>query len=78
MNVSESISLFALARSHEQVLEFLNTVDLATRFYICFFQCNRKGRTKLNINWAGPKKHLIAGIGGESGGELGEFMVAQG
>ena len=35
-NQGVGVDLFVLADSDEQVLEFLNIVDLATRFNICF------------------------------------------
>ena len=71
-----------LADSDEQVFEFLNIVDLATRFNICFPVPSKRPDDVLSvlemvwINWAGPMSHLISDMGGEFDGELGEFVDA--
>ena len=78
------VDLLMLADSDEQVFEFLNIVDLATRFNICFPVPYKRPDDVLSvlemvwINWAGPMSHLISDVGGELEGELGEFMEAHG
>ena len=73
-----------LVDSDEQVSEFLNIVDLATRFKICFPVPSKRPYDVLSvlervwINWAGPMNHLISDMGGEFVGELGKFMEAHG
>ena len=68
-----------LADSDEQVFEFLNIVDLATRFSICFLVPSRRPDDVLSviemvwINWRGPMNHLISDMEGEFEGALGEF-----
>ena len=64
------------------MFEFLNIVDLATRFNICFPVPSKRPDDVLSvlemvwINWAGPMSHVISDMGGEFEGELGEFMEA--
>ena len=83
-NQGVEVDLFMLADSDEQVFEFLNIVDLATRFNICFPVPSKRPDDVLSvlemvwINWAGPMSHLISDMGGEFEGELGEFMEARG
>ena len=78
------MDLFVLADSNEQEFEFLNIVDLATRFNICYQVPSKRLDDVLSvlemvwINWAGPMSHLISDMGGEFEGELGEFMEAHG
>ena len=61
-----------LADSDEPVLEFLNIVDRATRFNICFPVPSKRPDDVLSvlemvwINWAGPMNHLISDMGGDS------------
>ena len=65
-----------LADSDEQVFEFLNIVDIATRSNICFPVPSKRPDDVLSvlemvwINWAGPMCHLISDTGGEFEGEL--------
>ena len=72
------------ADSDEQVLEFLNKVDLATRFNIRFPVPSKRTDDTLSvlemvwINWAGSMSHLISDMGGEFEGELGEFLGGHG
>ena len=60
-----------LADSDEQVFEFLNIVDLATRFNIGFPVPSKRPDDVLSvlemvwINWAGPMCHLISDMGGD-------------
>ena len=81
-NQGVGIDLFMLADSDEQVFDFLNIVDLATRFNMCFPVPSKRLDDVLSvlemvwINWAGPMSHLISDMGGEFEGELGEFMEA--
>ena len=78
------VDLFALADSNEQVFEFLNIVDLATRFNLCFPVPSTRSDDALSvlemawINWAGPMSHLISDMRHEFEGELGEFMEQHG
>ena len=64
VNQGVGADLFVLADSDEQVFEFLNMVDLATRFNICFPVPSRRPDDVLSvleivwINWAGPMSHL--------------------
>ena len=73
-----------LADSDEQVFEFLNIVDIATRSNICFPVPSKRLDDVLCVlemvwvNWAGPMNHLISDMGGEFEGERGEFMEACG
>ena len=73
-----------LADSDEQVFQFLNIVDVATRFNMCFPVLSKRPDDVLSvlemvwINWAGPMKHLISDMGGEFEGELGECIEAYG
>ena len=59
------------------MFEFLNIVDLATRY-------QKRPDDALSvlemvwINWGGPMSYLISDMGGEFEGELGEFMEAHG
>ena len=77
IKVSEWISLCSRTRTNE-VFEFLNTVDLATRFNLCFPVPSKRPDDVLSvlemvwINGAGPMSHLI------SEGELCEFVEAHG
>ena len=82
-NQCVGVDLFTLADSHEQVFVFLNMVDLATRFNICFPVPSKRPDDVLSVLemvwiWASPMSHLISDIGGEFEGELGEFMEAHG
>ena len=83
-NQGVGVDLFVLADSDEQVCKFLNIVDLATRFNICFPVPSKGPDDVLSalemvwISWAGPTNHLISDMGGEFEGELGEFMEAHG
>ena len=83
-NQGVGVDLSVLADSHEQVLELLNIVDLATRFNICFPLPSKRPDDVLSvldmvrINSAGPMSHLISDMGREFEGELGEFMEAHG
>ena len=58
-----------LADSDEHVFEFIDIVDLATRFNICFPVPSKRPDDVLSvlemvwINWAGPMNHLISGMG---------------
>ena len=76
------MDLFVLADADEQVFEFLNIVDLATRFYIRFPVPPKRPDDVLSvletvrINWAGPMSHLTSDMGGAFEGELGEFAMA--
>ena len=78
------VDLFVLADSNEQVFDFLNIVDLATRFNICSPVSSKRLDDALLvlemvwINWAGPMSHLISDMGMNSKGELGDFMEAHG
>ena len=74
-NQGLGVDLVVLADSNEQVFEFLNFVDLATRFNICYVLSVLE---MVWINWAGPMSHLISDVGCEFEGELGEFMEAHG
>ena len=64
------------------MFEFLNIVDLATRFNICFPMPSKMPDDVLSahemvwINWAGPMNHLTSDMGGEFEGELCDFMGA--
>ena len=66
------------------MFEFLNIVDLATKFNICFAVPSKRLDDVLSvlekvwINWAGPMSHLISDMGGEFEGEFCEFMEAHG
>ena len=68
-NQGVGVDLFMLADSDEQVFEFLNIVDLATRFNICFPVPSKRPDDVLSvlemvwINWAGPMSHLIPDMG---------------
>ena len=59
-NQGVGVDLFVLADSDEQVFEFLNIVDLATRFNICFPLPSKRPDDVLAVhemvltNWAGP------------------------
>ena len=83
-NQGVGVDLFVLADSDEQVCKFLNIVDLATRFNICFPVPSKGPDDVLSvlelvwISWAGPTNHLISDMGGEFEGELGEFTEAHG
>ena len=83
-NQGVRVDLFVLADSNEQVFEFLDIVDLATRFNICFPMPSRRLGDVFSvfqmvwINGAGPMSHLISDMGGEFEGELGECMEAHG
>ena len=78
-NQGVRVDLFVLADSNEQVFEFLNVVDLATRFNNCFPVPSKRLDDVLSvlemvwINWAGPMTHLISDTGDEFEGVLGEF-----
>ena len=73
-----------LLDSDEQVFEFLNIVDLATRLPLCFPVPSKMLDDVLSllemvwINWAGLMKNLISDMGGKFEGELGESMEAHG
>ena len=75
-NQGVGVDRFMLADSGEQVFEFLNIVDLATRFNIGFPVPSKRPDDVLSvlemvwINWAGPMCHLISDMGGEFEGEL--------
>ena len=83
-NQGVGVDLFVLAGSDEQVCKFLNKVDLATRFNICFPVPSKGPDDVLSaleivwISWAGSTNHLVSDMGGEFEGELGEFMEAHG
>ena len=83
-NQGVGVDLFVLADTDEQVFEFLNIVDLATRFNIYFPMPSKRPDDVLSvlelvwIYWADPMNHLISDMGGEFEGELGEFMEAHG
>ena len=78
------MDLFVLADSNEPVFEFLNIVDLATRFIICFPVPSKRPDDVLSvlevvwINWARTIGQLISDMAGEFDGELGEFTDAHG
>ena len=73
-----------LADSNEQVFEFLNIANLATRFNIYLPVPSKRPDDVLSvlemvrINRVSPTSHLISDRGGEFKGELGEFMDAHG
>ena len=74
VNQGVGADLFVLADSDEQVFEFLNIADLATRFNICFPVPSKRPDDVLSvlemvwINWAGPMSHQICDMGGEFDG----------
>ena len=69
-NQGVGVDLFVLADSNEQVYEFLNIVDLATRFNICFPMPSKRPDDVLSvlemvwINLASLMSHLISHMGG--------------
>ena len=69
-NQCVGVDLFVLADSNEQECEFLNTVDLATRFNICFPLPSKRPDDVLSvlemvwINWTGPMSRVISDMGG--------------
>ena len=83
-NQGVRVDIFVLADSNEQVFEFLDIVDLATRFNICFPVPSKRPDDVFSvlqmvwINGAGPMSHLISDMGGEFEGELGECMDGHG
>ena len=78
------VDLFSLADSNNQVYEFLNVVDLATRFALAFPVSSKRPDDVLAvletiwISWAGPMGSIMSDFGGEFEAELGEFMEAHG
>ena len=79
-NQGVGVNLFMLADSDEQLFEYLKTVHLPTRFYICFPVPSKRHNDVLSVlemvwvSWACPMSHLKSDIGGEFEEELGEFM----
>ena len=77
-------SLCTRGLKRTSVFEFLNIVDLVTRFHISFPVPAKRPDDVLPvlemvwINWAGPMSHLISDMGGEFEGELGEITEAHG
>ena len=65
-NQGVKVDLFVLADSNEQVFEFQNTADLATRSDICFPVPSERPDDVLSvlemvwINWARPMSHVIS------------------
>ena len=68
-NQGEGVDLFVLADSNEQMFEFLNIADLATRFNICFPVPSKRPDDVLSvlemvwISWVGPHESPDVGHG---------------
>ena len=83
-NQDVRVDLSVLADTNEQVFEFLDIVDLATRFNICFPVPSEKPDDVLSalemvwIQWAGPLSHQISNMEGEFKRELCVCMETHG
>ena len=70
-NQGVGVDLVVLADANEQVFEFLNIADLATRFNICFPVPSKRSGDVFAVvemvwmNWAGPMSHLTSDMGGD-------------
>ena len=75
LNQAVGVDFSVFPDSDEQVFEFLNIADLATRLPLCFPVPSKRLDDVLSvlemvwINWAGLMKNLISDMGGKFEGE---------